>query len=58
LDNISHQLRIHLERAHERNSERNPEEQQEARALFASFLSQEVGVPEDEELGNEIIPEY
>ena len=56
LDDLPHQLRTHLERARERDSERSPEEQQEARALFASFLSQEVdGVPEDEELGKKVL---
>ena len=52
---LPHQLRTHLERARERDSERSPEEQQEGRALFASFLSQEVGVPEDEELGKKVL---
>ena len=55
LDDLPHQLRTHLERARERDSERSPEEQQEARALFASFLSQEVGVPEDEEVGKKVL---
>ena len=55
LNDLPHQLRTHLERARERDSERSPEEQQEARALFASFLSQEVGVPEDEELGKKVL---
>ena len=56
LNDLPHQLRPHLERARERDSERSPEERQEARALFASFLSQEVdGVPEDEELGKKVL---
>ena len=56
LNDLPHQLRTHLERARERDSERNLEERQEARALFASFLSQEVdGVPEDEELGKKVL---
>ena len=42
LNDLPHQLRTHLERAREGDSERSPEERQEARALFASFLSQEV----------------
>ena len=55
LNDLPHQLRTHLERARERDSERSPEEQQEARALFASFLSQEVEVPEDEEQGKKVL---
>ena len=56
MNDLPHQLRTHLERARERDSERSPEEQQEARALFASFLSQEVdGVPEDEEQGKKVL---
>ena len=56
LNDLPHQLRTHLERARERDSKRSLEEWQEARALFASFLSQEIdGVPEDEELGKKVL---
>ena len=56
LDDLPLQLREHLERARERDSARSSEEQAEARAMFTTFLSQEIdGIPEDDEPGKKVL---